>query len=175
MGCYGIGISRIVAAAIEQNFDASGILWPDAMAPWRVAVCVINSKRDDTVAAAAEALYRELSDAGCDPARMGIGPVPAVQRLFARTGLGWDDIDLIELNEAFAPQVLAVLKAWGWSADDSRHERLNVNGSGISLGHPIGVSGARILARSEVRRVGKEWVSRFRSRWSLVHSKKNEC
>src|SRR3546814_3129781 len=50
------------------------------------------------------------------------------------------------LNEAFAPQVLAVLKAWGWSADDSRHERLNVNGSGISLGHPIGVSGARILA-----------------------------
>src|SRR3546814_5772032 len=60
MGCYGIGISRIVAAAIEQNFDASGILWPDAMAPWRVAVCVINPKRDDTVAAAAEALYREL-------------------------------------------------------------------------------------------------------------------
>src|SRR3546814_1406796 len=57
--------------------------------------------------------------AGCDPARMGIGPVPAVQRLFARTGLGWDDIDLIELNEAFAPQVLAVLKAWGWSADGS--------------------------------------------------------
>src|SRR3546814_3056862 len=77
---------------------------------------------------------------------MGIGPVPAVQRLFARTGLGWDDIDLIELNEAFAHQVLALLKAWGWSADDSRHERLNVNGSGISLGHPIGVSGAPILA-----------------------------
>src|SRR3546814_446186 len=66
MGCYGIGISRIVAAAIEQNFDASGILWPDAMAPWRVAVCVINPKRDDTVAAAAEALYRELSDAGIE-------------------------------------------------------------------------------------------------------------
>src|SRR3546814_17450044 len=66
MGCYGIGISRIVAAAIEQNFDASGILWPDAMAPWRVAVCVINPKRDDTVAAAAAALYRELSDAGIE-------------------------------------------------------------------------------------------------------------
>jgi prolyl-tRNA synthetase len=66
MGCYGIGISRIVAAAIEQNFDASGILWPDAMAPWRVAVCVINPKRDDTVAAAAEALYRELGEAGIE-------------------------------------------------------------------------------------------------------------
>ena len=70
--------------------------------------------------------------AGCEPSRMGIGPVPAVKRLFERTGLGWDDIDLVELNEAFAPQVLAVLKGWGW--DD--RDRLNVNGSGISLGHP---------------------------------------
>jgi acetyl-CoA C-acetyltransferase len=80
--------------------------------------------------------------AGCDPSRMGMGPVPAVARLFARTGLGWDDIDLVELNEAFAPQVLACLRGWGW--DD--RERLNVNGSGISLGHPIGATGGRILA-----------------------------
>jgi acetyl-CoA C-acetyltransferase len=84
--------------------------------------------------------------AGCDPARMGIGPVPAVERLFARTGKGWDDVDLVELNEAFAPQALAVLKGWGWSDDDSRREILNVNGSGISLGHPIGATGGRILA-----------------------------
>jgi acetyl-CoA C-acetyltransferase len=82
------------------------------------------------------------SAAGCEPSRMGIGPVPAVAKLFARTGLGWDDIDLVELNEAFAPQVLAVLKGWGW--DD--RDRLNVNGSGISLGHPIGATGGRILA-----------------------------
>jgi acetyl-CoA C-acetyltransferase len=80
--------------------------------------------------------------AGCEPSRMGIGPVPAVQRLFARTGMGWDDIGLVELNEAFAPQVLAVLKGWGWDERD----RLNVNGSGISLGHPIGATGGRILA-----------------------------
>ncbi|ANY18856.1 putative acetyl-CoA acyltransferase [Tsuneonella dongtanensis] len=84
--------------------------------------------------------------AGCDPSRMGIGPVPAVERLFARTGMGWDEIGLIELNEAFAPQVLAVLKGWGWSEDDSRRDILNVNGSGISLGHPIGATGGRILA-----------------------------
>jgi len=84
--------------------------------------------------------------AGCDPSRMGIGPVPAVERLFARTGMGWSDIDLVELNEAFAPQVLAVLKGWGWSDEDSRREILNVNGSGISLGHPIGATGGRILA-----------------------------
>jgi acetyl-CoA C-acetyltransferase len=92
--------------------------------------------------------------AGCDPSRMGIGPVPAVKRLFARTGLSWDDMDLVELNEAFAPQVLAVLKGWGWDERD----RLNVNGSGISLGHPIGATGGRILAnllRELKRRDGK--------------------
>ncbi|KPP94847.1 acetyl-CoA C-acetyltransferase [Erythrobacter sp. HL-111] len=84
--------------------------------------------------------------AGCDPSRMGIGPVPAVERLFERRGFSWDDIGLVELNEAFAPQVLAVLKGWGWSQDDSRRAILNVNGSGISLGHPIGATGGRILA-----------------------------
>ncbi len=92
--------------------------------------------------------------AGCEPSRMGIGPVPAVERLFARTGMSWDDIDLVELNEAFAPQVLAVLKGWGWDERD----RLNVNGSGISLGHPIGATGGRILAnllRELKRRDGK--------------------
>ena len=88
--------------------------------------------------------------AGCEPSRMGIGPVPAVERLFARTGMSWDDIGLVELNEAFAPQVLAVLKGWRW--DD--RDRLNVNGSGISLGHPIGATGGRILANllREMRR-----------------------
>jgi len=92
------------------------------------------------------AFYHSSAAAGCDPSRMGIGPVPAVERLFARNGLGWGDIDLVELNEAFAPQVLACLKGWGWSEDDSRMAMLNVNGSGISLGHPIGATGGRILA-----------------------------
>ncbi len=66
MGCYGIGVSRIVAAAIEQNHDANGILWPEAMAPWQVAVCIINPKNDANVAAAAETLHRELNAAGID-------------------------------------------------------------------------------------------------------------
>jgi len=102
------------------------------------------------------AWFHSWAAAGCDPSRMGIGPVPATERLFARNGLGWDDIDLVELNEAFAPQVLAVLKGWGWSDDDSRHEILNVNGSGISLGHPIGATGGRILANltRELKRRG---------------------
>ncbi|AXF22797.1 acetyl-CoA C-acyltransferase [Burkholderia pyrrocinia] len=83
--------------------------------------------------------------AGCDPARMGIGPVPAVQKLLARTGLTFDQLDLIELNEAFACQALACVKGWG-SSMDAMEDRLNVNGSGISLGHPVGATGVRIMS-----------------------------
>jgi acetyl-CoA C-acetyltransferase len=84
---------------------------------------------------------RGWAAAGCHPAIMGIGPVPAVARLVKLTGLTLDQMDLVELNEAFAAQVLAVLKAWDWNDPD----RLNVNGGGISLGHPIGATGVRIL------------------------------
>jgi acetyl-CoA C-acetyltransferase len=98
--------------------------------------------------------------AGCDPATMGIGPVPAVRRLFDRTALDFDRIDLIELNEAFAAQALAVLKGWGQSLA-SVDERLNVNGSGISLGHPIGATGVRMLA------TGLHELQRRRGRWLL--------
>jgi len=66
MGCYGIGVSRIVAAAIEQNFDAAGIIWPEPMAPFQVAVCVINPKSDPAVNAAAVALHDELASKGLD-------------------------------------------------------------------------------------------------------------
>jgi prolyl-tRNA synthetase len=78
MGCYGIGVSRIVAAAIEQNHDEAGIRWPAAMAPWRAVVCVINPKGNADVAAAADALYRELLDAGVDAALddRGLRPGP---------------------------------------------------------------------------------------------------
>ncbi|KAF0180100.1 MAG: acetyl-CoA C-acetyltransferase [Hyphomonadaceae bacterium] len=82
------------------------------------------------------------SAAGCHPGTMGLGPVPAVNKLFRRTGLAWKDIDLVELNEAFAAQVLGVLKQWNW--DD--RAKLNVNGGGISLGHPIAATGVRIAA-----------------------------
>jgi acetyl-CoA C-acetyltransferase len=79
--------------------------------------------------------------AGCEPSHMGIGPVPAVHKLFDRNGLGFGDMALVELNEAFACQALACVKGWDW--DDP--ERLNVNGSGISLGHPVGATGVRIM------------------------------
>ncbi|WP_455554774.1 acetyl-CoA C-acetyltransferase [Comamonas sp.] len=84
--------------------------------------------------------------AGCEPSHMGIGPVPAVKKLLARLNLTLNDMDLVELNEAFACQVLAVLKGWEWNDQDAIEQKLNVNGSGISLGHPIGATGVRILA-----------------------------
>ena len=80
---------------------------------------------------------------GVAPETMGIGPVPASAAALAKAGITLADLDVIELNEAFAAQALAVLREWAISADD---ERLNPNGSGISLGHPVGATGARILA-----------------------------
>ena len=87
---------------------------------------------------------RSWAVAGVHPAHMGLGPVPATKKALKRAGLGLDDMDLIELNEAFAAQVLACTREWGFSERDL--ERLNVNGSGISLGHPVGATGARIMA-----------------------------
>jgi acetyl-CoA C-acetyltransferase len=94
--------------------------------------------------------------AGVRPDRMGVGPVPATAAALERAGLQLGDMDLIELNEAFAAQVLAVTREWKLAASD--FDRLNVNGSGIALGHPVGATGARILAtmlRELARREGR--------------------
>jgi acetyl-CoA C-acetyltransferase len=82
--------------------------------------------------------------AGVPPRTMGVGPVPSTAKALDRAGLKLADMDLIELNEAFAAQVLAVTREWGFGPTD--FDRMNVNGSGISLGHPVGATGGRILA-----------------------------
>jgi acetyl-CoA acetyltransferase family protein len=88
------------------------------------------------------ARIRSMAVAGVPPQVMGIAPVLATKKALERAGLSLDDVGLIELNEAFAAQVLAVLYEWGMDPED---ERLNPNGGAIALGHPIGCSGARIL------------------------------
>jgi acetyl-CoA C-acetyltransferase len=109
------------------------------------AACIVTS-REKAEALGLRPLARLVSwaAAGVEPERMGIGPVPAAELALRRAGLGFEDIDLIELNEAFAAQVLACTAGWSFKPGD--FERMNVNGSGISLGHPVGATGVRILA-----------------------------
>ena len=89
--------------------------------------------------------------AGVDPRVMGIGPIPAVRKLLQRTGIGVDELDLVELNEAFASQSLAVIRELGLD-----EETVNVNGGAIAIGHPLGMSGARLVVSllHELRRRG---------------------
>ncbi|REG58442.1 acetyl-CoA C-acetyltransferase [Paraburkholderia sp. BL6669N2] len=105
------------------------------------ACLVVSEDKLEALGLEPMAWFNGWAAAGCEPSRMGIGPVAAVQKLMTRTGLSIDRMDLVELNEAFACQVLAVLKGWEWNDPD----RLNVNGSGISLGHPIGATGVRMM------------------------------
>jgi acetyl-CoA C-acetyltransferase len=122
------------------------------------AMCVVTSE-DEAERHGLRPLLRLRSwaVAGVGPEVMGIGPVPATALALERAGLSMADLDLIELNEAFAAQVLAVLREWQLGEDDWK--RLNVNGSGISLGHPVGATGARILATMahEMQRRGSRY------------------
>jgi acetyl-CoA C-acetyltransferase len=107
------------------------------------AICIVtHPERAAELGLTPMGRLRSWAVAGVPPATMGIGPVPSTQRALERAGLTLEEIDLIELNEAFAAQVLAVLREW--DLHDGL-ERVNVNGSGISLGHPVGATGARIL------------------------------
>ena len=98
-----------------------------------------------------------MATAGVEPRIMGVGPVPAVNKLLARTGVSLDEIDVIELNEAFAAQALACMRDLGLEDDDPR---VNPNGGAIALGHPLGMSGARLLltAAHELQKSGKRYA-----------------
>ena len=122
------------------------------------ALCVVTSRSEaDKRGLTPMLALRSWAVTGCAPEVMGIGPVSATAAALARAGLTLDDIDLIELNEAFAAQALAVLAEWKLDPHD---DRINPNGSGISLGHPIGATGARILATAayEARRRDAHFV-----------------
>jgi len=117
------------------------------------AACVVVMSEERARGLGREPLARIVTSAsaGVDPAVMGIGPVPATQKALFQAGLEPGDIDLVELNEAFASQVLASMRDLGFD-----HDRLNVNGGAIALGHPLGCSGARLIGTLayELRRRG---------------------
>ncbi len=104
------------------------------------AVVVASEEKARTLGIEPLGMFVSSAVAGVDPRVMGIGPVPAVRKLLARTGISIDDVDLVELNEAFASQSVAVARELG--IDESR---LNVNGGAIAIGHPLGMSGARLV------------------------------
>ena len=121
------------------------------------AMCVVTTRSEaDRRGLRPLLALRSWAVAGVGPEVMGIGPVPATEAALSRAGVTLDEIDVIELNEAFAAQVLACLREWKLDATD---ERLNPNGSGISLGHPVGATGARILATlaHEMQRRGSRY------------------
>jgi 3-oxoadipyl-CoA thiolase len=120
------------------------------------AACLVLSSEERARRLGREPLARIVTSAaaGVDPGLMGVGPVPAVRKALDRAGLTVSDVDLVELNEAFAAQVLASMRELGFD-----HERLNVNGGAIAIGHPLGCSGARLLGTLawELRRRGERY------------------
>jgi 3-oxoadipyl-CoA thiolase len=115
------------------------------------AVVVASEERARELGVEPLGIFRGSAVAGVDPRVMGIGPVPAVRKLLARTGIAVDEVDLVELNEAFASQSLAVVRDLGLD-----EEKVNVNGGAIAIGHPLGMSGARLTVTllHELRRRG---------------------
>lgn len=106
------------------------------------ALLLMSERRAAELGLSPLARIRGISNAGVDPRYMGLGPVGAVKRVMEQTGLGLDDMQLIELNEAFASQSLACIRELGL---EERMDIINVNGGAIALGHPIGSSGSRII------------------------------
>jgi acetyl-CoA C-acetyltransferase len=104
------------------------------------AVIVMSAKKADALGLTPIARIKAYANAGVDPKVMGMGPVPASKRCLERAGWSASDLDLMEINEAFAAQALAVHQQMGWDTS-----KVNVNGGAIAIGHPIGASGARIL------------------------------
>ncbi|WP_186566905.1 thiolase family protein [Lawsonibacter celer] len=109
------------------------------------AVIVMSARKAKELGIQPLVRIRAMSSAGCDPALMGLGPVYAIEKVLKKTGMKLEDIDLFELNEAFAAQSLGCLKELGMGMGTPMYERVNVNGGAVALGHALGNSGTRIL------------------------------
>jgi 3-oxoadipyl-CoA thiolase len=141
-------------AALKPAFRKGGTVTAgnsSGMNDGAAALVIASEERAAALGAAPLAVFRGSAAAGVDPRVMGIGPIPAVRKLLERTGVAVADIDLVELNEAFASQSVEVVRELGLDPD-----RVNVNGGAIALGHPLGMSGARLVVSlvHELRRRG---------------------
>ncbi|MGH3524427.1 MAG: acetyl-CoA C-acetyltransferase, partial [Mycobacterium sp.] len=138
-------LSKLKPVLLEHDPDATVTAGNASGQNDAASVCVVTTpEKADELGLTPLVRLVSWAVAAVAPNVMGIGPVPATEVALAKAGLRLSDIDLIELNEAFAAQALAVMREWGFSAAD--RERTNVHGSGISLGHPVGATGGRMLA-----------------------------
>ncbi len=151
---YGVTVEKL--ARLPTVFDKEGSVTPgNASSINDAAAAVVLADRELAEKQGLKPMGRlvDYAYAGVDPKYMGMGPVPAVQKLLEKTGFGLDDIDVFEVNEAFAAQAMAVCRELNLPMD-----RTNPNGSGISLGHPIGATGAILVIKAlyELNRTGKK-------------------
>ncbi len=156
-GCIRPGTTREALANLKPAFDKDGTVTAGTSSPLTdgaAAVLVCSQEYVSTHRLGGIARIKSIAVAGCPPEIMGIGPVPATRKALDRAGLELPDIDIIELNEAFAAQAIAVIQDAGM--DESR---INLDGGAIALGHPLGATGARITGKLAflLQRQGKEF------------------
>jgi acetyl-CoA acyltransferase len=131
-------------ASLKPSFAATGTATPGNSSPLSdgaAAALIMTREKAEKLGLKPKAYFRHFVTAGVDPAIMGIGPIPAVRKLFAKTGLTMKDIDVLEVNEAFAAQAVYVQRELGIP-----DEKLNPVGGAIALGHPLGCTGAKLTA-----------------------------
>tara|TARA_R110002073_G_scaffold336458_3_gene533664 strand:+ start:15921 stop:17093 length:1173 start_codon:yes stop_codon:yes gene_type:complete len=143
---------------LRPAFSMTGSVTPGNASPLSdgaAAALVMTKAKADELGITPLGIFRQFVTVGVDPAIMGIGPLPAIQKLLAKTGLTVDDIDLFEINEAFASQAVYCQKELGIP-----DEKLNVNGGAIALGHPLGCTGAKLTATAlhELKRRGGRYA-----------------
>jgi acetyl-CoA C-acetyltransferase len=137
------GVTQESLAALRPAFSKDGTVTAgnaSGINDGAAAVLMMSARKADELGLTPLARIKAYSSAGVDPSIMGIGPVPAAQLCLKKAGWTHQDLDLMEINEAFAAQAISVNKEMGWDTN-----KINVNGGAIAIGHPIGASGARIL------------------------------
>lgn len=157
-GCIRPGTTQADLAGLKPAFDQNGVVTAGTSSPLTdgcAAVLVCAEDYADANGLTKLARIRSMAVAGCAPEIMGIGPVPATEKALKRAGLEVKDMDIIELNEAFAAQAISVMKETGITFDNT-----NIDGGAIALGHPLGATGARITgkAASLLKREGKQFA-----------------
>jgi acetyl-CoA C-acetyltransferase len=151
-----------VIAKLQPAFEKDGIITAanaSGNTDGAAAIVIMTEEECQKRGLTPVAYLNAFAFGGVDPTVMGTGPVPALQKLLKKTGLTFDDIDVLEINEAFAPQVLACMKMLGHYMDSALYQRLNPNGGAIAVGHPTGCTGVRITmsVAEELRITGKKY------------------